>query len=78
MLALESVQKGNLIISNQGNLSSEEVSGILNRSLFIWLNSLLLRGYRQVLSPTELMEIDSRMRARFLSHKLPFLWKACE
>lgn len=44
----------------------EELAGVLNRSAFWWLNQILLRGYRSVLDPIDLPQLDSVMHSQDL------------
>lgn len=45
-----------------GRLPAETVANVYNRSVFWWLNPLLLQGFREILQAEELSAIDQRLR----------------
>ena len=59
ILLLENYEKQSLLISREEQCSKETKAGILNRSLFLWLNPLFLQGYTKWLTTETLMPIDS-------------------
>jgi len=52
----------------------ESTSGIFNRSVFWWLNSLFRRGFRALLAVEDLAEIDSKFSSRVLRDDLQHNW----
>ena len=44
-------------------LSSETVSGFWNRSLFLWLNSTLVVGFKRVLTVSDLPDISPKFNS---------------
>ncbi|GJC78756.1 ABC transporter atnG [Colletotrichum liriopes] len=58
--------------------SKEEISGPLNRSLFGWLNPLLLRGSRGILEVGDLGKIDHKFDSARLLSMLNFSWDSSD
>ncbi|KAL7953090.1 P-loop containing nucleoside triphosphate hydrolase protein [Trichoderma compactum] len=67
---LELGEKRHILLYPWNNLTPETTSSIINRSLFWWLNDLLLRGFRTPLYTDTLYEIDDSMKSERLFHKL--------
>ncbi|KAJ4864305.1 ABC transporter domain-containing protein [Trichoderma breve] len=67
---LELGEKRHILLHPWNNLTPETTSSIINRSLFWWLNDLLLRGFRTPLSTDTLYEIDDSMKSERLFLKL--------
>lgn len=70
ILILEAWEKTPYLAISGEDWSPEETSGIFNRSVFYWLNRILLLGYRKVISPEDLYPLDkqidsSRLHAHF-------------
>jgi len=61
ILSLEAIEKRSLLKQEWQGKAPEEVSGIYNRSLFLWLNKLISRGYRSVLTMDKLLPIDEEL-----------------
>lgn len=79
ILLLESRKKTLYITtSEKPELSAEETSGVLRRTLFLWLNSLLLAGSRKHIPIEDLMLIDSSFDSRRLYERALKAWKASE
>lgn len=67
LLVSESQGKGDLLrVSTGGEIASENLAGPINRVVFQWLNPLIMRGYRQLLSSEDLVAIDSRLLSQQL------------
>jgi hypothetical protein len=58
--------------------SPEETSGLYSQSVFWWLNSILVQGFRQVLKPDDLYRIDDDMSAELLSTGFWKVWNECK
>ncbi|KAL7914654.1 P-loop containing nucleoside triphosphate hydrolase protein [Trichoderma velutinum] len=67
---LELGEKRHILLHPWSTLTPETTSSIINRSLFWWLNDLLLRGFRTPLSTDTLYEIDDGMKSERLFYKL--------
>lgn len=60
-LALESVEQKPFIADEAQKLPKETTANVFNRSLFWWLNPLLLQGFKDVLEADKLLSIDERV-----------------
>ncbi|RFU75576.1 abc transporter [Trichoderma arundinaceum] len=67
---LELGEKRDILLSPWNNLTPEATSSIINRSLFWWLNDLLLRGFRTPLSTDTLYEVDDGLKSEKLYDNL--------
>ncbi|KAH8655479.1 putative ATP-binding cassette transporter [Xylariales sp. PMI_506] len=62
VLVLEcTTKRGVLIIQNDANLPAEVLAGVISRTVFQWLNSVLIKGYRQLLRPEDIGPIDEAL-----------------
>lgn len=68
IMFLESIEKRSFLRDPYSNYPPERLSGIFNRSVFWWLNSLLVKGYRRMLDLDDLFQTDEDLS----SHKLQF------
>lgn len=57
IIVLESWSKERWLIENT-KVAAEELASFADRSLFVWLDKLLLHGYRQKLTLSDLQPID--------------------
>ncbi|KAE8137329.1 ABC transporter-like protein [Aspergillus pseudotamarii] len=74
LLLLEAQNKRNVLRDPYRNLSPESVAGIFTRSCFWWLNPLLWRGFRALLSPSDMFQVDSDLSSRSLKRRFLFYW----
>lgn len=74
ILGLEAREKRKYIVNDGTNRSPEETSGIFSQGLFWWLNSLLAKGFRQLLQPSDLYPIEPEMLAATLNDKFWGVW----
>lgn len=58
IFVLELVQKSRLLKPGRGYTSNEATSNVYSRSLFIWLNPLFIKGFRNPLDLPSLPPID--------------------
>ncbi|KAF4950152.1 hypothetical protein FSARC_13295 [Fusarium sarcochroum] len=74
MICLESQQKAKWLSWDMKQHSPEETSGIYNLSIFFWLNTLFMQGYRVVLTLESLYPLDNALTAEIIqenfSHSL--------
>ena len=56
-------------------LGSEAISGFWNRSLFLWINSTLLLGFRKILAVEDLPLINPEFNSARLLRKFDSKWK---
>lgn len=76
---LELLEKPNLIIYHYKDGSPETWAGVFNRSLFGWLNPLLLSGNKTVFTPKDLYAVEKAMVPDpDIKHKLAILWEECK
>ncbi|OGM42473.1 hypothetical protein ABOM_008319 [Aspergillus bombycis] len=76
LLILEAQNKRNVLRDPYSSLSPESVAGIFTRSCFWWLNSLLWRGFRALLSPSDIFQVDSDLSSMFLKRRFLFYWNS--
>lgn len=67
-------EKRRLLLQEWRNLSYETTSSVLSRSLFIWLNRLLITGFRSLLTVNLLTSIDDEMLAASRPTQLKERW----
>ncbi|KAK8046051.1 P-loop containing nucleoside triphosphate hydrolase protein [Apiospora saccharicola] len=77
MTVLESVEKQSLLLEPDHHYSLESTSGVLSRSCFWWLNSLLFAGFRKVLSLEDLPSIHEKVNSAHLSQRIQATWQNC-
>ena len=74
ILALASGSKRSLLKVPYQSYPPEALGGIVSRSIFWWLNSLLRKGHRQILSFKDLFETDPGLSSSLLQHKMGQTW----
>lgn len=67
-----------LVLDKGFSRSSEETSGIYSQGLFLWVNSLLRNGFRQLLKPADLFPVEEGMSAAMLDARFWKTWHRCE
>lgn len=77
VLLIEAAEKRKDLISKDKKYGPEETSGMYSRSLFWWLNSLLRRGYGEVLGDKDLFPITQDMLAENVSARFQRAWDDC-
>lgn len=78
VLLLEAREKRSLLLGLYSRFSVESTSGLISRSSFWWLNSLLLSGHRTVLSVNDLPAIHEKLDSASLGDQLQSAWGRCE
>ncbi|KAG6087196.1 hypothetical protein E4U15_008222 [Claviceps sp. LM218 group G6] len=73
ILGTEVIEKRKLLMWHCKNVSPEAVASFYNRVFFVWLNSLLLKGYRTSLTVDTLTTLDQDILAKKRS-KIALLW----
>lgn len=77
ILLLEAKEKGQYV--NNGTLRTpEETSGLYSQGLFWWINSIIMRGFRHILRPDDLYEVDEGMASDGLNSRFWNTWNTCE
>ncbi|KJZ80040.1 hypothetical protein HIM_00754 [Hirsutella minnesotensis 3608] len=70
VLALELSEKRHILLPPWKTLPPEATSSIISKSVFWWLNGLLLRGFRTTLQTDTLYELDRGLKSKFLLDNL--------
>lgn len=78
VLLLEAREKRALLLSLYNNFSVESTSGLISRSSFWWLNSLLISGHRTMLTVADLPAIHEKLDSESLGNQLQSAWDKCE
>lgn len=60
---LEATEKRHLLLAKWKDASPEATSGVINRSLFLWLNRLFINGFRTLLTVNTITPIDKELLA---------------
>ncbi|PHH63516.1 hypothetical protein CDD81_5797 [Ophiocordyceps australis] len=74
MLVLEGLEKRGRLFQQYQQLPPESTTGVLNRSLLWWLNSLFAKGHRNFLAPKDLFQLDEELTADSLSARMQHAW----
>ncbi|KAI0803754.1 P-loop containing nucleoside triphosphate hydrolase protein [Xylaria sp. FL0064] len=75
LLSLEAAEKRSLLVDGYHQCSPESTSGPFSRGFFLWLNSLLLSGFRKVLSLADLPSISEKLDSQTLAKDLSATWE---
>ena len=67
LLIAESWSKRKYLSQEESEVAGEELAGFLSKSLFLWLNPLLLKGFGNWLTPPDLSPIDSALSSTRLA-----------
>lgn len=76
-LLIESIQKRHLLQSPYSSYSSDALGSIFNRSVFWWLNSLLLRGSSHAVQQQDLPPLDPRLASGNVGIQMKYAWQQC-
>jgi len=74
LLVFESWSKKPYLISTRDH-SPEELAGIFSRTTFFWLNPILLRGNKKVLTIDDLYPLDHELHSNVLQHRISAAWE---
>ncbi|EXF80647.1 ABC transporter [Colletotrichum fioriniae PJ7] len=74
MILLESTEKRRILVPRHKGYSKEVTSGTFNRSVFFWLTSLFINGYRNILHLDDLYPLDPKLASEPLYRKLAEAW----
>ena len=75
VLLLELQSKSSFLVEDADALGPEATSGVISRVLLWWLNPLLARGYRTILSNQSLDNLDPLLRSKPLLHRMQHNWR---
>ncbi|CAG2005581.1 unnamed protein product [Fusarium graminearum] len=76
LLVFESLTKTAVANEKEASRSKEEIVGILNRSVFWWLNSLFILGRKHVLHMGNLPRVDSKVLTSYAAPKVYERWES--
>ncbi|KAF7515463.1 hypothetical protein G7054_g14560 [Neopestalotiopsis clavispora] len=76
VLAAEAWEKRSILLSQYRELSPEVTSGILNRTVFWWLNPLMKAGFGRSLTDQDLFPIHESLEATRLLGKSQHAWES--
>ncbi|KAK2033917.1 ABC transporter [Colletotrichum zoysiae] len=74
MVLLESTEKRRILVPRHKGYSKEVTSGTFNRSVFFWLTSLFVNGYRNILRLDDLYPLDPELASGPVYRKLADVW----
>lgn len=75
ILILETFEKRRMILPGWKTSSPEATGSVINRSLFIWLNKLLAKGFRTVLMVDSLPQLDNEILSASAPNALMTKWR---
>ena len=78
ILCLEVKEKRAYLTGEDKLRGPEELSGVLSQGAFYWLNGLIMRGYRRVLSLEDLYPLDEQLSAKTLYGRFSGKWENCK
>jgi ATP-binding cassette subfamily C (CFTR/MRP) protein 1 len=74
VLAIESHTKEAILLPRSQQLAPEELEGILGRTFFWWINPILLKGYRSILTDADLPHMEEELSSLTLRRKVQWSW----
>ncbi|KAI9845011.1 MAG: hypothetical protein M1837_005155 [Sclerophora amabilis] len=74
MAILESTEKRSILVPPYKEYPKEATSGTLSRSVFFWLSSLFVNGYKHVLSLGDLFPLDKKLYSERLQNDMQLAW----
>lgn len=77
LLVVESRSKRRWLRAPYNSYSPEATSGIFNRSFFWWINPLLTRGFRKLISVEDLFTTDVSLKSEVLLGEIEGSWNKC-
>jgi ATP-binding cassette subfamily C (CFTR/MRP) protein 1 len=75
ILVLESYSKQQWLLDENERLPREAAASFLSRSLFAWLNDLLVTGYRRPLVSSDLQIVDQNLETALLATRFQYIQK---
>lgn len=76
MLAAEIIEKRNILEAPYDLYSPEAIGGVLNRSVFWWINSLLIKGSSARLGLEDLFDLDVKLMTDHIKPKFRHAWNS--
>lgn len=75
ILCFELQNKRSILVERADKIGPEATSGFLNRSLLWWLNALLVKGYKTILSLASLDNLDPELHSQPLLQRTLDHWQ---
>jgi len=75
MLLLETVGKRRILVTRHKNHTREATSSPLSRTVFFWLTSLFLKGYKKILVLDDLYPLETDLQSKTLHKTLTNAWE---
>ena len=76
-LVVEMQEKGRILRPTSEKVSPETTGGVVNATMFWWLNPLLVSGFRKELSLSDLFSVDEILSSERLEIRLQRSWDEC-
>ena len=77
LLFLEIQSKRRYLRSPYRSYSPEATSGVVDRSVFWWLNPLIVSGFKKVLTLDDLNTTDPKLSSEHLKERIEISWQSC-
>lgn len=74
LLVIESQGKGTILRGPHGQWPPELLAGILDRTFFWWINSILAQGNQKILTEDNLPPLDPQLSSELLRHRALKAW----
>lgn len=74
LLVAESCGKERILRASPDRWPPEQLAGVLNRTFFWWINSILFQGSRDILTGNSLPPIDPALSSKLLRHRALQSW----
>ncbi|KAF7935684.1 hypothetical protein EAE99_002664 [Botrytis elliptica] len=75
LLCLEAFEKRSFLKDPYNRYPPESLAGVINTSLFWWLNTLIQNGHRNLLSLGDLFDTDKALSSSSLGTKMQTAWR---
>lgn len=74
LLVAESRGKETILRGARGQWAPEQLAGILSRTFFWWINSILVQGLRRILTEDSLPPVDRELSSKLLRQRALLAW----
>ena len=78
LIALESTSKRAYLKTPYRSYPPEATSGIFSRSFFWWINPILAKGFRKLITLDDLFTIDASLKSEVLLDNIQISWGKCK
>lgn len=76
VLGSEMIEKRQILKAPYSSYPPEALGGVLNRGVFWWINSLLLKGSSSTLRVDDLFSLDGRLKSDHISPRIRHHWQS--